>query len=109
MVESISPREALGLVSNQFAVIVDVREKDEIAAGMAGPAQWIANTKIEANDQEWKDFVAKLPKNKKIICYCRSGARSGRAAAKLAAMGFKAANMGGFEGWVSENLPVKKP
>lgn len=112
-VPSISPREAEGLLRNDFAVLIDVREKDEIAEGMAARGEWFPLSKAEssqpADQAEFKSFLAKLPKDKKIILYCRSGNRSGKFAAILEAQGFKTANMGGFEDWKAAGLPIKKP
>ncbi|OFZ19814.1 MAG: hypothetical protein A2X94_17230 [Bdellovibrionales bacterium GWB1_55_8] len=106
----IDPKEAFGMIRNDFAVLVDVRESSEIAEGMAAGAQWMPFTsKIEANHPEWEKWAQSLPKDKTIIVYCRSGRRSGLAAERLAAKGFRAANMGGYTDWIGAGLPAKKP
>ena len=47
--------------------------------------------------------------NRRIVCVCRSGARSDRAAAELVNMGFDAVNMeGGMKAWIARGLPVVK-
>lgn len=107
-VKSISPNETEGLLRNDFAVLVDVRELDEVKEGMAAPAQWMPLSKIQANDPEWQQFLEKLPKDKQIVVYCRSGRRSGIVAEMLAAKGLKVYNMGGFQSWKDAGLPVKK-
>ena len=107
--ENISAQETQGLLVNGFAVLVDVREADEIKDGMAAPAQWIPFSKIEAGAPEWKAFQDKHPKDKKVIFYCRSGKRAGKAADLLREKGFQAANMGGFSSWTAAGLPSKKP
>lgn len=109
-VRSVEPREAYGLLRNDFAILVDVREANEIASGMAEGAQWMPYTsKIETNSPEWNAWIQALPKDKEIIFYCRSGRRSGLAAAEImAAKGFRASNMGGFEDWEKAGLPVRK-
>lgn len=104
-----TPTEAEGMLRNDFAVLVDVREADEIKEGMAARAEWMPLSKIEANAPDWQDFVKKLPKDKTVIVYCRSGRRSGIVADKLAQMGYKTANMGGFSDWQAAGLPTKKP
>jgi len=98
------------MLRNDFAVLVDVREADEIANGMAEGAQWMPyNSKMLPNSPEFETWLKTLPKDKEIILYCRSGRRSGIAAAEiLANKGFKTANMGGFEEWEKAGLPVKK-
>jgi rhodanese-related sulfurtransferase len=108
-VPEVAPVEAMGLIRNDFALLVDVREADEIASGMAAPAKWIANSKIEADDASWKEFVASLPRDKQIVFYCAKGGRANKAAEKLAALGFKVGNMGGYQDWVKAGLPTRKP
>jgi rhodanese-related sulfurtransferase len=108
-VTRIQPLETYGMLRNDFAVLVDVREKEELARGMAEPALWFPTSKIEDSPDEWKSFVAKLPKDKQIIFYCAGGGRAGDAAEKVAAQGYKAANMGGYADWVKAGLPVRKP
>ena len=108
-VEKISARETKGLLVNDFAVLVDVREEDEVKDGMAADAQWMPMSKIEADDPAWVAFQKKLPKDKKIVLYCAVGGRAGRVAKMLSEKGFKTANMGGFASWVAAGLPVKKP
>ena len=107
-VSSISPREALGEARNEFAIIVDVREKSELKDGFAEGAIWIPTSKIKNNDPEWTKFLESTSKDKKLIFYCAAGVRAGKAAALAAAQGFKSANMGGFDDWVTAGLPVKK-
>lgn len=109
-VVGVSPTEAQGLLNNDFAVMVDVREDSEIQeSGMAAPAKHIPMSKIEAGDPAWKEFVANTPKDKQIIFYCAKGGRAGRAADLIAKEGFRSSNMGGFQTWVDAGLPVKKP
>ena len=64
-------------------------------------------------DQFQSDFVeqaqAKLPKDKTIAVYCRSGRRSANAAGKLAHVGYKCVNLkGGILAWKEANMPVIK-
>ena len=81
-------------------VLLDVREADEWDAGHAARAQW-----IKLGDLETARF--QLPMNRRIVCVCRSGARSARATESLIAWGFDAANMeGGMKAWAASGLPV---
>lgn len=49
-----------------------------------------------------------LPRDREILCVCRSGARSSSAARRLAEMGFKVNNLsGGMIGWMQARLPVE--
>ena len=81
-------------------VLLDVRNADEWEAGHAPNAKWVPLDQLET-----QRFT--LPFNRTIVCVCRSGARSARAAAELTQMGFKAVNMdGGMKEWVARGLPV---
>lgn len=55
------------------ALLVDVREQEEVDAGMIDGAEHWALSEFEA-------FETKVPKNKEIVFYCRSGRRSLKAA-----------------------------
>ena len=103
------PKEAYGMLRNDFAVLLDVREENEISQGMVAGSLWMPFTsKIEKNAPEWESWRDTLPKDKLIIVYCRSGRRSGIVAELLAAKGFRVANMGAFDDWVKAGLPLKK-
>ncbi len=48
-----------------------------------------------------------IPINRRIVCVCRSGARSAKATEQLVQWGFDAANMvGGMKAWAAQGLPV---
>ena len=81
-------------------VLLDVREADEWEAGHASRAQWVPLGELET-------ARFRLPMNRRIVCVCRSGVRSARAAESLIAWGFDAANMeGGMKAWAASGLPV---
>lgn len=105
----ISPRDAFEKVSQGTAVLVDVREQDEIEEGMAAPAQWMPTSEIDENSPRWKGFIETLPKNKPVILYCAAGVRSGRAAALLETLGYQTLNVGGYNDWTGAGLPTRKP
>ncbi|HFE66175.1 MAG TPA: rhodanese-like domain-containing protein [Chloroflexi bacterium] len=53
--------------------------------------------------------MRKLPKNREIICVCRSGNRSRRAAKQLLAAGYTAVNLkGGMRAWNKAGYKIKK-
>lgn len=106
---SIQPMEVQGLLNNDFAVLVDVREDTEIADGMAARAKWLPVSKIESDPAALDEFLKSVPKDKEIVFYCRSGSRAGSVAKQVAAKGYKVANMGGFHDWVAAGLPTEKP
>lgn len=104
-----NPTEAQNLLKSGKAVLVDVREEEELReSGLADGALWMPTSKMDEEEPDWKAFKAALPKDKKVILYCRSGARSGRVAEFLAQEGFDTENLGGFKDWSAAGLPVKK-
>jgi len=107
-VRHVSAEEASRLVTSGAAVLVDVREPDEWAAGVAKPAQLLALSDLTGPRQKWKTFLNQH-RQREIILYCRSGARSGNAARLLAGEGYKVANLGGFNTWADAGLPVRQP
>jgi rhodanese-related sulfurtransferase len=82
------------------AVLLDVREPQEWQAGHAPRARHIPLGQIARRAGE-------LPKGRAVVTVCRSGARSARAAALLAADGREVSNLaGGMHAWVRAGLPV---
>ncbi|WP_400160094.1 rhodanese-like domain-containing protein [Arthrobacter sp. BPSS-3] len=82
------------------AQIVDVREADEVAAGMVAGARHIPLGELQSR-------VAELDKSRPVVAVCRSGRRSAAAADQLAAAGFTAYTMtGGMLDWSANGLPV---
>jgi phage shock protein E len=71
----------------QGAVLLDVRTGAEFAEGSAPGARNIPLQQLEARLRE-------LPKGKKIVTFCRSGARSGSAAEILRRAGYQVENGG---------------
>jgi rhodanese-related sulfurtransferase len=53
--------------------------------------------------------VNELPKDRPILCICRSGSRSSMATRQLAGAGFEAINLsGGMIGWQGAGFPIKR-
>lgn len=83
-------------------VILDVRSADEYRSGHIPGAKLIPLNELRSRLNE-------LPKDKQILCVCRSGARSGSAVGHLTSAGFDAVNLsGGMMSWQGAGLPVKK-
>jgi len=77
------------------AMLLDVREQDEWDAGHAPEAQFIPLGEVVAR-------VAEVPRDRRIVVICRSGARSDRAAQFLRGQGIDAVNLaGGMRAWVA--------
>ncbi len=81
------------------AVLVDVREDDEWTAGHAPDA---VHVPLGGLGEAVSRFAGH-----QVLTVCRRGARSGRAAATLAAAGVDAHNVsGGMSAWASAGLPI---
>ncbi|MFZ2389692.1 MAG: rhodanese-like domain-containing protein [Polaromonas sp.] len=96
---------AVQLINREKAVVVDVCEPGEFAAGHVTGAKNIPLGELEA----------KLPgvvKNKSLplILVCASGMRSGRAVAIAKKLGYEQAQSlgGGLKAWKDANLPIEK-
>ena len=97
--EEVGPEEAAKLIE-QGAYLLDVREPDEWAAGRAPAAHHLPLGELEARHSE-------VPADAVIVCVCRGGGRSGRAAGALTGAGHKAINLaGGMRAWEAAKLPV---
>ena len=101
----LSAAGAVQLINREKAVLIDVCEAEEFAAGHAGGAKNIPLNQLEE----------KLPgvvKNKSVpvILVCQTGARSGRAVAMAKKLGYEQAQSlgGGLNAWRTANLPVEK-
>jgi rhodanese-related sulfurtransferase len=81
-VRRVAPAEAAQLARDKKAVLVDVREPDEWTDGVAAPAALLPLSDLTGPRQRWKPFLDQVG-DREIILYCRSGARSGRAASAL--------------------------
>jgi hydroxyacylglutathione hydrolase len=72
------------------ALVVDVRTLPEWQAGHGPEAVLMPLDQLEAR-------VSELPKDRVLLMVCRSGARSGHAAAWLRQQGFDAHNLGPWQ------------
>jgi rhodanese-related sulfurtransferase len=90
---------------NDDALILDVREDKEYAAGHIPKARHIPLGQLAGRLQELDKF-----KSKPILVTCRSGHRSARACGTLKKAGFETVynQAGGIIAWERANLPVTK-
>ena len=105
---SISPEDANARLKAGTAVLIDVREPDEWSDGVAEPALLCSLSDLRGDRAQWK-AVLEANRDKELVLYCASGARSGVAAGLLRKEGFNAVNAGGFGDWRSAGLPVRTP
>jgi rhodanese-related sulfurtransferase len=103
--DAVSPQQAVLLVNRENAVIVDVRDETEFAAGHLPAARNIPLKQIEARSSELKKFI-KRP----LIVVCQSGNRSRNALETLRKAGFeRVLNLdGGFAAWSQAGQPVSR-
>jgi rhodanese-related sulfurtransferase len=101
----LDPAGVVQLINREKAVVVDVCEPAEFAAGHVGGAK-----NIPLADLEKKLAAAVKNKSLPLILVCQSGARSGRALAIAKKLGYEQAQSlgGGMASWKAANLPVEK-
>jgi len=101
----LDPAGAVALINREKAVVIDVCEPGEFAAGHVGGARNIPLSELEGK-------LAGSVKNKAlpVILVCQSGMRSGRAVAIAKKLGYENVQSlgGGLAAWKSANLPVEK-
>ena len=100
----VSAADAVRLINREKAVLIDISEPAEYAAGHAVGARSVPLAGLETSRE--------LPKNKAlpVVVVCPNGARATRAVAVLRKLGFENARAlaGGLQAWRAANLPVEK-
>jgi len=106
----VSPKASISVAeahewSKKGALIVDVREPDELAE-MAYDVNSVVNIPLGSLENQ----LTAIPTDKQVIVVCRSGGRSGRAYELLKSKGYtNVANMeGGMNAWSASGLPTKQ-
>ncbi len=102
-VTEISVEEAREKIENG-AILIDVREDNEFAAGHAAGATHIGRGVIE------RDIIGKFPdKDAELILYCGGGFRSALAADNLQKMGYTnvLSMAGGWTAWTDAGAPTE--
>jgi rhodanese-related sulfurtransferase len=103
-VREISVEETRTRVDSGRAILIDVREDNEWAAGHARGAQHIGKGVIE------RDIEARFPdKAAELILYCGGGFRSALSADNIQKMGYTniASMAGGWRAWQAAGAPVE--
>lgn len=102
---SLSPADAVQRINREKAVMIDVGEPHEYAAGHAIGAKNVPFGQLE-------DKLPGLVKNKAtpVIMVCPVGARAARAVGVAKKLGFEQAQSiaGGLRAWRDAGLPVEK-
>ncbi|WIV96721.1 rhodanese-like domain-containing protein [Kinneretia aquatilis] len=101
---AVNAAEAVRLMNREKAVLIDVCEPAEFAAGHVAGARNVPLASLEGHKS--------LPSNKSlpVIVVCQSGARAARAAAQLRKLGYEKAQplAGGLNAWREASLPIEK-
>ena len=101
----LSAAHAVQLINRERAVVVDVSDAQEFAAGHVGGAR---NVPVAQLEQRLPEVV----KNKglPLILVCPTGARANRVLAIAKKLGYEKAQVlaGGLKAWKEANLPVEK-
>ena len=101
----LTPDGAVTLINREKAVVVDVSEPDEFAAGHVPGARNVPSGQVEQR-------LPEVVKNKGVplLLFCATGARAGRALQVAKKLGYEKAQVvaGGLRGWKEANLPVEK-
>ena len=100
---ALTPSAAVQLINREKAVVVDVCDPAEYAAGHVSGAKSIPLAELE-------DKLPAVVKNKAVpvILVCASGMRSARAVGIAKKLGYEQARSlgGGMKAWRDANLPV---
>ena len=101
----VTSAQAVQLINRERAIVVDVSETEEFAAGHMGGAK---NVPVGQLEQRLPEVV----KNKGVplILVCSNGARANRALATAKKLGYEQAQVlsGGLKAWKDANLPIEK-
>ncbi|MGY1681270.1 rhodanese-like domain-containing protein [Geodermatophilus sp. SYSU D01176] len=96
-IPQLTPAEA---ADRTEAVLLDVREADEVAAGRVTGSMHIPLGQLAARAFE-------LDRARPVVTVCRSGGRSSQAAQFLVAQGYDVANLAdGMTAWTADGRPV---
>lgn len=102
---SLTAQGAVQLINRERAVVIDVCESNEFAAGHVAGSKNIPLSQLEAT-------LPATVKNKAlpVILVCQSGMRANRAVAIAKKLGYEQAQSlaGGLGAWRTANLPVEK-
>jgi rhodanese-related sulfurtransferase len=99
----IQPTEAQAKLNQKTKpFLLDVRQPEEFQSGHIQGAKLIPLGELPRRMKE-------LPKDREIICVCRSGNRSQAATRQLSAAGYQVTNLnGGMIAWARAGFPIKK-
>ena len=110
VIKDITPQAAFDLIQqeegNPDFAILDVRTPEEVADGYIEGA-----VNIDFYEDDFRDQLDRLDRDKTYVIYCRSGGRSGSARDTMRELGFAEVHniLGGMNDWRAAGLPVAVP
>ena len=103
--KGLNPAEAVLLMNREKAVVIDVCEPAEFAAGHIVGARNVPLAQLDAQ-------LPQVVKNKStpVILVCQAGVRSGRALAMARKLGYDNVQSlaGGLKAWQAASMPLSK-
>jgi len=102
---SLNPAAAVQLMNTEDVVVLDVREPSETAVGKISGAVQIPVGAVATRIGELEKH-----KDKTLLVYCKTGARTGAACKDLSKNGFEKLYTlnGGLVAWQEAHLPISK-
>lgn len=102
----LAPNAAVQLINREKAVVIDVGDAEEFAAGHVGGARHVPLVQFETR-------LAEVVRNKAttVLLVCASGGRARRAQAMARKLGYDNVQVlgGGLRAWKEASLPLEKP
>ena len=96
-----TPQQVAALLQDGHIQLIDVRQDYEHDAGRIAGDRHIELTRLASEAQT-------LDRDRPVVFYCRTGARSAMATDAFRGAGFNAHNMaGGLVDWVAAGLPLE--
>jgi rhodanese-related sulfurtransferase len=110
-VSKIDRDEAMALIKDKKALVVDVRDLPELqASGKVAGAVHVSRGMLEFRaDPDSPYHNPEFSRDRPVIVYCASGGRSALAGKVLQDLGYgNVRNLGAFKEWAEKGGPVEK-
>lgn len=103
--KDVDTAEATLLINRRNAVLLDVRETNELEGGRVPNAVHVPLSQLDGRVQEIAKYASRP-----VVAYCATGRRTRAAGRALTRAGFKEvyALRGGIAAWKKEQLPLEK-
>lgn len=103
-INAINPTQAMQLVNQEDAVLVDIRDEGDYKAGHLPAAVHLPFNELANRLKDLNKY-----RDRPVIVYCLTGNRADAAGVVLKKEGFNVHTLqGGFHGWQNANLPITR-